>query len=106
MVGQAEFSKYCLTNQKPSFILWYEMEMKMSKIAISLNATILEEIEQQRKAYGESRSAFFRRVLQCFFEFSKKQKESSEVTAYVEGYKKRPETPEEIEVVHRLGRSA
>lgn len=78
------------------------MGSKSAKVAISLPKDTLEVIERERKAKGESRSEFFRRALERFL---KQECESSAVRNYVRGYQEVPESSEEVESAHQLGRS-
>ena len=73
---------------------------KSAKVAISLPEDVLEAVEAERKAKGESRSQFFRRAIERLL---KQEQESSAVEDYVRGYQEVPESAEEVEAVHRLG---
>ena len=73
---------------------------KSTKVAISLPEHVLEAIEKERKARGESRSEFFRRAAEKLL---KQEQESRAVEAYVRGYRAMPESAEEVEGVHRAG---
>ena len=73
---------------------------KSAKVAISLPGDILEAVETERKARGESRSQFFRRAIERLL---KQERESSAVKDYVRGYQEVPESAEEVEAVHRAG---
>ena len=73
---------------------------KSAKVAISLPEDILEAVETERKAKGESRSKFFRRAIERLL---KQERDSSAVNDYVRGYQEVPESAEEIEAVHRVG---
>jgi metal-responsive CopG/Arc/MetJ family transcriptional regulator len=73
---------------------------KSAKVAISLPEDVLEAVETERKAKGESRSQFFRRAIERFL---KQERESSAVKDYVRGYQEVPESAEEVEAVHRAG---
>ena len=73
---------------------------KSAKVAISLPQDILEAVEMERKAKGESRSEFFRRAIERFL---KQERESSGVNDYVRGYEHMPESAEEVEAAHRIG---
>ena len=65
----------------------------MAKIAISLPDEVLQDIEQERLAAGETRSEFFRRAVKLYFQ-SKRKKE--DIERYVRGYQQFPETEEEL----------
>jgi metal-responsive CopG/Arc/MetJ family transcriptional regulator len=66
---------------------------KTSKVAISLPAGILDSVECERKESGESRSEFFRQAIEMLLH---KRKEEEDIKQYIRGYKKLPETREEI----------
>lgn len=66
----------------------------MSTIAISLPDEVLEAIEEERKAIGESRSAFFRRAVEAFL---RQQRDRKLDELYIRGYSDSPETPDEVE---------
>ena len=72
----------------------------MSKIAISLPDEVLEAIEEERKAIGESRSAFFRRAVEAFL---RQQRDRELDKQYVRGYRNDPEPPDEEEGVVDAG---
>ena len=73
---------------------------KSAKIAISLPADMLEAIERQRKVKGENRSEFLRRAVGAAL---LQEKERNAIAGYVRGYRKMPETADEIENAHRAG---
>jgi len=73
---------------------------KSAKVAISLPEDVLDAVETERKAKGESRSQFFRRAIERLL---KQERESSAVQDYVRGYQEVPESAEEVEAVHRVG---
>ena len=71
---------------------------KIVKIAVSLPEDLLEKAEQERKASGESRSAFIRRAIRTTL----KQKEKEEtISNYIKGYNRLPETAVEIELAQK-----
>lgn len=65
----------------------------MAKIAISVPDEVLQAVEQQRLARGESRSAFCRRALE---QLLRREREREADEQYVRAYQKCPETAEEI----------
>jgi len=73
---------------------------KSSKVAISLPEDILEAVERERKARGESRSKFLQRAVVSHL---KRERESSAVEEYIRGYQEIPEYSEDVEAAHRLG---
>ena len=73
---------------------------KSAKVAVSLPKDVLEAVEMERKAKGESRSQYFRRAIERLL---KQERDSSAVKDYVRGYQEVPESAEEVEAIHRLG---
>lgn len=73
---------------------------KVAKIAISLPEDVLEIVERERCAKGESRSEFFRRAVEALL---RQQQERSAAEQYLRGYQRMPETTEEVEAAHRAG---
>ena len=65
----------------------------MAKIAISLPDEMLEAVEKERLAKGESRSQFFRRAVE---EQLRREKDREDIEQYIRGYQQYPETKEEI----------
>ncbi|MCH8744998.1 MAG: hypothetical protein IIB31_05035 [Chloroflexi bacterium] len=65
----------------------------MAKIAISLPDAILQDIENERLAIGETRSEFIRRAVEAYFVLQRKVKDSQE---YIRGYLNAPETSAEL----------
>lgn len=63
------------------------------KVAISLSREVLHQIEELRKETGESRSALIQRAMKKLL---KERERSVRVRSYVEGYRRQPETKEEI----------
>ena len=66
---------------------------KSAKIAISLPEKLLEVVEQERQATGESRSEFLRRALEAYL---RQKRERAREEQYIRGYQKYPETAEEM----------
>ena len=73
---------------------------KVAKIAISLPGDVLEVVEKERKAKGESRSEFFRRAVEALL---RQQRERVAVEQYMHSYQQMPETADEIQAAHRAG---
>lgn len=67
---------------------------KTAKIAISLPKDILNAVEQERKASGESRSELFRRAVEMLLLRNREQAMSER---YIRAYAQTPETKEEID---------
>ena len=65
----------------------------MAKIAISLPDEVLQAVEKERLASGQSRSEFFRIAVEAFLR-QRRDRELEE--QYVRGYQENPETAEEI----------
>ena len=65
----------------------------MAKIAISLPDEVLEAVEKERLAKGESRSQFFRRAAE---EQLRRERDREDIEQYIRGYQDYPETKEEI----------
>ena len=65
----------------------------MAKIAISLPDELLQDVEKERLAAGETRSEFFRRAVHAYFLNKRKR---VDVERYVRGYQQFPETEEEL----------
>ncbi|MBI2917660.1 MAG: ribbon-helix-helix protein, CopG family [Chloroflexi bacterium] len=64
-----------------------------AKITFSLPRDLLDSIERERAAGGETRSQFLRRAIEAFF---RRQREREEIERYIRGYQQYPETAEEI----------
>ena len=64
-----------------------------AKIAISLPEHMLEQIEAERQTTGETRSEFIRRAVTALL---RAEDEQRAIDRYIEGYRKHPETPEEV----------
>ena len=69
------------------------------KIAISLPQELLQGIERERRATGETRSQFFRRSVKALLG-SKRELEEQ----YIRGYRQHPETEEEIALAESTAR--
>ena len=67
----------------------------MAKIGISLPEPVLEAIERERKARGETRSEFLRRAVEAFL---RRERERQLEEQYIRGYQQYPETQEEIDL--------
>ena len=63
------------------------------KVAISLPAGLLEEVERRRRATGESRSRY---VGNALVHFLRAADEAVRVREYVAGYRRMPESAEEV----------
>lgn len=73
--------------------------MSAAKIAISLPEGLLSRIEEARQASGKSRSEFIATAVQVFFQGQDSRTESE---TYAEGYRRMPETGEEIKAADGL----
>ena len=67
----------------------------MAKIAISLPDDVYQAVEKARLANGESRSQFFRRVVEAYLA---RERERKAIEQYIRGYQQYPETKEEVEL--------
>lgn len=67
---------------------------KIAKVAISLPKNVLDAVEQQRIANGESRSQFFHRAVEVLL---KREHQRMAIEQYLRGYQQIPETEDEIE---------
>jgi len=65
----------------------------MAKIAISLPEEMLQAVEKERLAKGESRSEFFRRAVE---QLLRRELEREWDEQYVRAYLENPETAEEL----------
>jgi len=68
------------------------MTSHCKKIAISLPAELVEQMERERAVRSESRSAFIRRAVELLF---LRQSHAERVAEYVAGYRRHPEGEEE-----------
>jgi metal-responsive CopG/Arc/MetJ family transcriptional regulator len=73
------------------------------KIAISVEHDLLEAVEALRRKTGESRSALFARAARLLLQAAGKQRA---IEAYVEGYRRHPETEAEVDQAAALARSS
>ncbi len=76
---------------------------KTAKIAISLPNDLLQDIERECKASGETRSELFRRAVRAHLR-RERQRELEE--QYIRGYTEMPETEEEVGWIHAAGLAA
>jgi metal-responsive CopG/Arc/MetJ family transcriptional regulator len=76
---------------------------KTAKVAISLPQDILNDVEKERKARGESRSEFFRHAVKNYLHG---KKESAAVREYISGYRKMPESSEELGALEQFSLAA
>jgi hypothetical protein len=66
------------------------------KVAVSLPAPLLDEVERRRRATGDSRSGFVGKALEHLLRSLRAADGASLVREYVEGYRRLPETEPEI----------
>lgn len=69
------------------------------KVAISMPDPLYREVERLRKTSGESRSRFFQRAV---VKLLTEQKRQEAVERYVEGYRRMPETVDEIRAAESM----
>lgn len=72
---------------------------KTVKIAISLPQELLKAAERERKARGESRSRFFCQAVETFL---RQARQHNAIEQYIQGYRDKPETEEEVAAVHQV----
>ena len=73
---------------------------RAKKVAISLPPELLEAADRECQARGQSRSAFFRAAVEALLAA---EREREAVERYIEGYRKYPETEEEVAEVDAIG---
>jgi metal-responsive CopG/Arc/MetJ family transcriptional regulator len=66
---------------------------RVAKVTISLPSNVLEAVEREREAKGETRSEF---VVRAVEEYLRRERHRQDVERYIQGYKEMPETDEEI----------
>ena len=66
---------------------------KTTKIAISLPEELLEAVERECLAHGESRSGLFRRAIEAFL---RRERDREAIEQYIRGYQQHPEAEDEI----------
>ncbi len=69
-----------------------------AKITISLDAELLEVIEQLRRERGQTRSQFVRHAVEQVL-----RREEEDNARYIEAYRRQPETDEEMLIAQQLG---
>ncbi len=74
---------------------------KAVKVTISLPEEILKAAERERRARGETRSAFFRQALEARL---RQVRENQAIDQYHRGYQEQPETVEEVTAARELSR--
>ena len=70
-----------------------EPPSRARKVAISLPAELLERVEDRRRSTGDTRSGFVGRALERYL---RDEDGASLVREYVEGYRRTPESAEEV----------
>lgn len=73
------------------------------KVAISLPAELLAEVERARAERGESRSEFMRQAVEAFL---RRERERADVERYIRGYLEQPETEDELALSRQLSAEA
>ncbi len=74
---------------------------RSQKIAISLDADLLRQVERIRTKTGESRSAVLARALRLL---TRVEEHTRLVRDYVDGYRRHPEAPSEAAVARALAK--
>ncbi|MBN1608000.1 MAG: ribbon-helix-helix protein, CopG family [Polyangiaceae bacterium] len=72
---------------------------RSEKVAVSLNADLLRQVERVRTRTGESRSAIVARALRLL---TKEEEHARLVHQYVDGYRRHPETPPDVAAARTL----
>jgi metal-responsive CopG/Arc/MetJ family transcriptional regulator len=75
----------------------------VAKVACSIDADLLARVESVRKKTGESRSAFVSRALRMLTAESAR---ALAVARYVEVYRERAESPDDVRAARRSSRHA
>ncbi|HYU31318.1 MAG TPA: ribbon-helix-helix domain-containing protein [Thermoanaerobaculia bacterium] len=73
------------------------------KISVSIPSEVLERADRERETMGESRSEFVRQAIE---ERIRRMAEAERVERYVQGYRKTPETAEEVASTFAMSRAA
>jgi metal-responsive CopG/Arc/MetJ family transcriptional regulator len=68
---------------------------KRGKVAVTIAADVLAEVERERKRTGENRSAVFERALTAYL--ADRRRVNAE-RSYVDGYRHAPESAAEVRV--------
>ena len=76
---------------------------KTAKIAISLPKEDLDKIEKLRKRLGSERSAIIDKAIRFWFNYLEQEEL---VKRYEQGYKKKPESIQEIKAMEKLSADA
>lgn len=77
------------------------MVARKTKIACSLDARLLAQVERLRASTGESRSAVIGRALQALTEH---QQQQARVARYVDAYREQPESEAEVAAARATAR--
>lgn len=75
------------------------MMSRTVKVAISLPSDLLAAAEHAREARGETRSEFFRQAVEALLQH---EEQRQAINQYLEGYRRHPESDEEIRVATQL----
>lgn len=73
----------------------------MGKIAISLPDALLEDLERERERSGKSRSELIRHALEAMLSSQQRK-----IERYIEGYRRHPETKEELDWAKATSKAA
>lgn len=74
--------------------------MGVTKVAVSIPAPLFEAVEAERLRSGETRSELVQRALQLLLG---RRQDEEDIRRYIEGYRKHPETDEEIQAIDAAG---
>lgn len=79
------------------------MASKTVKVAVSLPEDLFKRLEKVRRRQDVSRSAAFREALEAWL---RDLQEREDVRRYIEGYRRMPETREEMKAFEKLALTA
>jgi Arc/MetJ-type ribon-helix-helix transcriptional regulator len=74
--------------------------MGAAKVAVSIPPSLFEAAEAERRRTGETRSELVQRAVELLL--ARRRLEEDE-RRYIEGYRKYPETDEEVEIINAAG---
>ena len=72
---------------------------KKQRVTIRLSDDLLAAVERERRARHQTRSAFIRATVE---QALRTKQEQSAVERYVAGYRRQPETADEVLAMHRI----
>ena len=72
---------------------------RVAKVTISLDAETLDAVERRRAALQQSRSEYIREAV---VRALRDEQEEQDIQRYLEGYRRLPESDEEVQAAHAL----